>query len=189
MSQTHEPWRKMMASLRPNCCAVRPSREQTLSTRKDNLERATVHGTVHFLQWEVLFTGRYLDGLYLWGPDHSLPRIGRVDTDTSVAGVVLDRRLNQDVERRGQGSMATLYWAKSTGNTPGMQGIITSKMVTLGSPILGGSGAQMPQEQDTLSLVRTLAGFWPQLAAEKPLPALSPLALGVTAANKRMGYP
>lgn len=35
------------------------------------------------------------------GTDHSLPRIGgRVDTDTSVAGVVLDRRLNQDVEKR-----------------------------------------------------------------------------------------
>ena len=118
------------------------------------------------------FTGRYLDGLYSWGPDHSLPRIGRGgwDTDMSVAGVVPDRRLNQDVEKR-----------------PGLQGnIVLSKKHREPSwdaghhhiqdgdprhPILGGSDCpDAPGTGHAQPGQEALAGFWPQLAAEKPLP-------------------
>ena len=67
-----------------------------------------------------------------------------------------------------------------------MQGIITSKMVTLGIPSWVGQIAQMPQEQDTLSLVRrhlqASGHSWQQRSR---CLFLSPLALGVTAANKR----
>ena len=71
-----------------------------------------------------------------------------------------------------------------------MQGIIKSKTVTLSTPPGVGQVAQMPGEQDTLSLARgdlqASGHSWQQRSL---CLFLSPLALGVTAANERTCIP
>lgn len=195
MSQTHEPWRKMMAAFSLNDTVLWEafSRShhvsQTLSTRKDNQRGCWVHGTVHFYSERCVSLGRYLDGLYLWGPDHSLPRIGREGgyrhqwLEWSWTG-----RLNQDVEKR-----------------PGLDGnIVLSKKhrePSLGCrasshprwwprhPILGGSDCpDAPGTGHTQPGQGTLAGFLATAGSRVSLCLfLSPLALGVTGSEQTNG--
>lgn len=134
------------------------------------------------------FTGK-VDGLYLWGPDHSLPRDREGGYRHECGWVVLDRRLNQDVEKRPGLDGKQLLLNKKHGNPLGCRGIITSRWWPLASHILEegqGQIAQMPQEQDTLKpwsgdACRLLATAGSREASA----CSSPLALGVTAANKR----
>lgn len=131
--------------------------------------------------------GRYLDGRYPWIPDHRFPGMGRGGWDRAQIWVWVEWSWTGEsgCRGRGQGLRAPLYWAKSTGNPPGMQGIIKSKTVALSTPPGVGQIAQMPGEQDTLSLARgdlqASGHSWQQRSL---CLFLSPLALGVTAANE-----
>ena len=88
----------------------------------------------------------------------------------SVAGVVLDWRLNQDVEKRPglEGNIVLSTKHREPSWDAGHHHIQDGDPW---HPILGGSDCpDAPGTGHAQPGQGTLAGFWPQLAAEKPLP-------------------